>query len=226
MTEGNALSQRTINLTFHGIGRPERPLDPGEEQVWLESDQFESVLDAINGQTGIRLTFDDGNASDVEYALDVLRARGLTATFFIVAGRLGDPGFVDAADVRRLVDAGMGIGCHGMHHRPWQQLDEHGLTEELSDARELLEEAARQPITEASCPFGSYDRRVLRTLRQHGYRRAYTSDEGATRPGSWLQARNTVTPSNARGLLDRIIAADRPSARLLGRARTAVKRWR
>jgi peptidoglycan/xylan/chitin deacetylase (PgdA/CDA1 family) len=221
------MRQRTINLTFHGIGRPERPLEPGEEQVWLASDQFESALDAVNGHTGIRLTFDDGNASDVDFALEELCKRGLTATFFIVAGRLGHPGFVDDAGIRTLVDAGMGIGCHGMHHRPWQRLDEHALEVELSDARQLLEEAAGHPITEASCPFGSYDRRVLRTLREHGYRRAYTSDEGATRPGAWLQSRNTVTPENAQGLVDRILAGDRSSAGLLRRrARMTVKRWR
>lgn len=221
------MSQRTINLTFHGIGEPERPLEPGEGQVWLDSAQFESALDAINGHSGLRVTFDDGNASDVDYALEALCRRGLTATFFIVAGRLGEPGFVDDAGVRKLVDAGMGIGCHGMHHRPWQRLDEQGLEEELCEARRLLEEVAGHPITEASCPFGSYDRRVLRTLRAHRYRRAYTSDEGTTRPDAWLQARNTVTAENADGLVDRILAGERSSAGLLRRrARTAVKRWR
>jgi peptidoglycan/xylan/chitin deacetylase (PgdA/CDA1 family) len=221
------VSQRTINLTFHGIGAPERPLEPGEEQVWLDSAQFESALDGINGHAGIRLTFDDGNASDVDYALEALRRRGLTATFFIVAGRLGEPGFVDDTGVRTLVDAGMAIGCHGMHHRPWQRLDGQALEEELADARRLLEEVAGHPITEASCPFGAYDRRVLRTLREHRYRRAYTSDEGTTDPGAWLQARNTVTPENAHGLVDRILAGERSSAGVLRRrARTAVKRWR
>jgi peptidoglycan/xylan/chitin deacetylase (PgdA/CDA1 family) len=221
------LRRETINLTFHGIGAPERPLDPGEDQVWLDPDQFAAALDSVVGRTNIRLTFDDGNASDLEYALEGLRRRGLTATFFVVAGRLGDRGFLDESGVRSLVGAGMGIGCHGMRHRPWQQLDEHGLKEELSDARGLLEEVAGQPITEASCPFGSYDRRVLRTLRRHGYRRAYTSDEGATRPSAWLQARNTVTPENARGLVDRIVARERPSTGLLKRrARSAAKRWR
>jgi peptidoglycan/xylan/chitin deacetylase (PgdA/CDA1 family) len=221
------VSQRTINLTFHGIGEPVRPLDAGEEQVWLEAAQFETALDAINGHTGIRLTFDDGNASDLDLALEALCKRGLTATFFIVAGRLGERGFVDDAGIRTLVDAGMGIGCHGMYHRPWQRLDEDALEEELSDARRLLEEVAGHSITEASCPFGSYDRRVLRNLREHGYQRAYTSDEGTTRPGAWLQARNTVTPHNAQKLLDRILAGERTSGGgLTRRARIAVKRWR
>ena len=57
-------------------------------------------------------------------ALPALRERGLTATFFVVAGRLGEPGFLDERGVRALADAGMAIGCHGMRHRPWRGLDE------------------------------------------------------------------------------------------------------
>jgi peptidoglycan/xylan/chitin deacetylase (PgdA/CDA1 family) len=221
------VSRRAINLTFHGIGEPPRPLEPGEEEVWLDPEQFESTLDAINGHPGIRLTFDDGNASDVDYALESLRTRGLQATFFIVAGRLGEPGFIDRAGIRTLVAAGMEIGCHGMYHRPWRRLDERALDEELSDARRLLEEAADRPISEAACPFGSYDRRVVRALRRHGYRRVYTSDEGTTRADAWLQPRNTLRRDTASGPVERILARERSSrgrARL--RARVALKRWR
>jgi peptidoglycan/xylan/chitin deacetylase (PgdA/CDA1 family) len=221
------VSRRAINLTFHGLGEPARPLEPGEEQVWLDTDRFESALDAINGHRGIRLTFDDGNASDVDHALGSLRRRGLKATFFIVAGRLGEPGFIDRAGIRALVAAGMEIGCHGMHHRPWRRLDERALDEELSDARQLLEEAAGHPISEAACPFGSYDRRVVRALRRHGYRRVYTSDEGTARPEAWLQPRNTLTPDNAAQPVERILARERsPSGRARRRAAAAVKRWR
>jgi peptidoglycan/xylan/chitin deacetylase (PgdA/CDA1 family) len=221
------VTRRSINLTFHGIGEPQRPLEPGEDRVWIDPEQFESALDAINGDPAVRLTFDDGNASDVEYALEALCRRGLTATFFIVAGRLGDPGFVDGSGIRALVAAGMGIGCHGMHHRPWRGLDEQALDHELSDARRLLEEVAGHPIREASCPFGAYDRRVVRGLRRHGYRRAYTSDEGTSRPDAWLQPRNTVKRERAAGLVDGIVARERsPGARLRLRAKGAVKRWR
>ena len=51
--------------------------------------------------------------SDFVYGLPALLDRGLTATFFVVAGRLGEPGFLSENDVRTLVSAGMTIGCHG-----------------------------------------------------------------------------------------------------------------
>lgn len=219
--------ERTINLTFHGVGDPTRPLDAGEERVWLDEDRFESVLDSVVGRHEVRLTFDDGNASDLEQALPRLGSRGLTATFFVVAGRLGEPGFLDAEGVRTLAAAGMGIGCHGMRHRPWRRLAGRDLDEELVDSRRVLERIMRRPVREAACPFGSYDRRVLRNLRRHGYRRTYTSDSGMARPGDWIQARNTVGPANAEGLIDRVLAAERSTSHVVcRRARMAAKRWR
>src|SRR4051812_25578445 len=113
---------RAINLTFHGIGNPERPLEHGESDVWIRREQFLALLDSVEGRDDVRITFDDGNASDVEHALPALQARGLKATFFVVAGRLGEPRFLDAADVKALAAAGMTIGCHGMRHRPWRGL--------------------------------------------------------------------------------------------------------
>jgi peptidoglycan/xylan/chitin deacetylase (PgdA/CDA1 family) len=201
-------------------------LEPGEELVWLDQDQFESVLDSVVDRGDVQITFDDGNASDVDHALPQLRRRKLTATFFIVAGRLGAPGFLDESGVRTLAAAGMMIGCHGMRHRPWRGLDERALWEEVVDARRLLEQVLNRPVTEAACPFGAYDRRVLRFLRRHGYRRAYTSDAGTAQPGDWLQARNTVRPANAMDVIEHVVAEASTRNPLRQRAKLTAKRWR
>jgi peptidoglycan/xylan/chitin deacetylase (PgdA/CDA1 family) len=221
------VQQRSINLTFHGVGDPGRHLSAGEEDVWVSHRQFLAVLDSVVGRSDVRITFDDGNPSDVEHALPALRGRGLSATFFVVAGRVGTPGFLDVDGVRALAAAGMTIGSHGMHHRPWRALDDRALGEEHTDAKRLLEEIVERPVTAAACPFGSYDRRVLRSLRESGYRQVYTSDRGTTRPADWLQARNTVGPGDGAGVLDHIVSAEgRPWMTLRRRAKRVVKRWR
>ena len=118
------VADRSINLTFHGIGDPGRRLDPGEQAVWVSRAQFLSLLACAEGREDVAITFDDGNASDLEHALPALRERGLRATFFVVAGRLGTPRFLDERGVRALAAAGMEIGCHGMSHPPWRGLDD------------------------------------------------------------------------------------------------------
>lgn len=218
---------RSVNLTFHGIGKPVRPLVPGEAEVWLTRRQFEAALDSISGRHDVVITFDDSNESDLEYALPALCRRGLRATFFVVAGTLGVPGYLDKHGVRTLASEGMGIGCHGMRHRPWRGLDGQELREELVDARRLLEQVVERPVTEAACPFGSYDRRVLRSLRRCGYQRIYTSDPGTARSDDWLQARNTVRAGDAPGLVERVLSLDgAPHDRWRQRLKLAVKRWR
>ena len=77
------------NICFHGIGTPKRELEPGEGRYWISVDAFLAMLDVLARRPGVRISFDDGNRSDFDVALDALRARGLSATFFVVAGRLG-----------------------------------------------------------------------------------------------------------------------------------------
>jgi peptidoglycan/xylan/chitin deacetylase (PgdA/CDA1 family) len=216
---------RICNLTFHGIGaRPPR-LEDGEADVWLDVASFGAVLDEIKDRADVRLTFDDGNASDIEIAVPELRCRGLKATFFIVAGRLGQPGYVSQEDARAIVDAGMSIGSHGQLHRPWRGLDDAALAVELADARVLLESAIGAAVRHASCPMGAYDRRVLAALRRCGYQRVYTSDRGCARSEAWLQPRSSLHRHAPHEELAGMLSPSAVQRPLLA-AKRLVKRWR
>jgi peptidoglycan/xylan/chitin deacetylase (PgdA/CDA1 family) len=227
MSVYSQVPERSINLTFHGIGEPPRPLEPGEASVWVSLETFFAVLDRVAERADVGISFDDGNVSDIERALPALQERGLRGTFFVVAGRLGTPHFVDEGHVRSLVAAGMEIGCHGMRHRPWRGLDGPALHDELVEAKTILENVAGHSVTRAACPFGSYDRRVLGTLRRSGYHHVYTSDRGMARTSSFVQARNTVSAGDGSDVLARISALGAPTHKALGhRAKLIVKRWR
>ena len=202
------MPDHSINLTFHGIGEPERRLDPGERDVWVSRDRFLSLLDLVKARDDVAISFDDGNVSDLEHAMPALRERGLIATFFVVAGRLGTPHFVDEDAVRALAAGGMEIGCHGMLHRPWRGLDERALHEELVEARIVLERAIGRPVTRAACPFGSYDRRVLRTLRALWLRARLHQRRRDGWSADFLQARNSVGAHDDSAVLERIAALD------------------
>jgi peptidoglycan/xylan/chitin deacetylase (PgdA/CDA1 family) len=195
-----------VNLTVHGIGPASRPLDPGEDRTWVTVEQFEQVLDAAVGRPDVQITFDDGNASDVEIGLPRLLERGLSAEFFILAGLLGEPGRLDGADVRELHQAGMRVGSHGWAHRDWRRIDPSSQDQEFGDARRVLAELIDSAVSRVAIPFGSYDRHVLRHLRRTGVTRAFTSDGGRARPDSWLQPRTSLradtTPQWIKSVLD------------------------
>lgn len=183
---------RVVNVCFHGIGAPQRVLEPGEQTYWTSHDTFLGILDLVAGREDVRLSFDDGNASDVRIALPALQERGLRATFFVVAGRLDRPGSLSREDVGRLHAAGMTIGNHGMTHRPWRGLDPSRQREELVTSRAVLAEVVGQPVTDAACPLGRYDRHVLGALRRLGYRSVHTSDRRWAQADRWLQPRYSI----------------------------------
>jgi peptidoglycan/xylan/chitin deacetylase (PgdA/CDA1 family) len=212
---------------IHGIGPVGRQLDPGEEQVWVSTEQFERLLDAVVERSDVRISFDDGNSSDVEIALPRLVERGLTAEFFLLAGLLGERGRIDHAGVGALLDAGMAIGSHGWSHRDWRRIDSAQAREELDDAHRVLGEITGRPVSSVAIPFGSYDRHVLRLLREAGVKRAYTSDGGRVRPDSWLQARNSLRHDMDAAWIARVLDPDTSLAQRArnGAART-VKRLR
>jgi peptidoglycan/xylan/chitin deacetylase (PgdA/CDA1 family) len=185
-------ASRILNVCFHGIGRPQRELEPGEDDYWISVDAFHEILDSIGGRSDVTLSFDDGNVTDLEVALPALLDRKLTATFFPLAGRLDQPGSLTSSALRDLRQNQMRIGTHGMDHIPWRGLDDEQQRREFVLARERLAEATGGPILEAALPLGRYDRRVLSQLRRLGYTRVYSSDRSPARQRAWLQPRFSV----------------------------------
>ena len=220
-------SERVTNVCFHGIGTPRRELEPGEDVYWVAEDRFRRILDEVATWPGVRLSFDDGNASDLAIGLPALLERGLTADFFVVAGRLGQPGSLDEDGVRELRRHGMGIGTHGMWHRSWRGMDQRERREEFVAARDRLATVTGAPVDAAACPRGQYDRRVLTDLRRQGYTRVYTSDRRPARAGSWLQPRFSVRRDDEPATLRAEALSPAPLGRRARNAAVgAVKRWR
>ncbi len=221
------MARTLVNLTVHGIGPPPRPLDPGEERTWVSVEQFERVVDAAADRDDVRLTFDDGNVSDLEVALPRLLERGLTAEFFLAAGLLDQPGRLTADGVGELLKAGMPIGSHGWAHRDWRRLDDRQAVQEIDDARSMLAGLTNRQVLRVSIPFGSYDREVIARLRRAGITRAYTSDGGRARPDAWLQARNSLPHDLGPEWIDRVLRGQSSLAqRALKGAVRGVKRAR
>jgi peptidoglycan/xylan/chitin deacetylase (PgdA/CDA1 family) len=214
-------------FVFHGIGDPPDGASDGDRLVWLPVSWFEALLDAMPPD-GVRITFDDGCASDAEIALPILLRKGVVADFFVLAGRLDAPGSLSTAQVLELQAAGMRIGSHGMHHVDWRTLPDAQLERELVDSRRLLSELAGREIKEAACPFGRYDRRVLRQARRAGYSRVYSTEYMiSSGPRDWPSPRTSI--GHTRPLeqwLELVAAGPAPAPGPVMRARRLVRRLR
>jgi len=128
------------------------------------------------------LTFDDGYAGVLERALPLLRARGFSATVFVVSGKLGGendwdgetPGdrLLTAAGVRALAAEGIEIGSHGATHRALPPLSDAELDDEVRGSKAALEAVLGAPVVSFCYPYGAFDDRVVEAVRAAGYRAA------------------------------------------------------
>jgi peptidoglycan/xylan/chitin deacetylase (PgdA/CDA1 family) len=194
--------------------------------VCVDRGQFAEILDVVAGRREVRLTFDDGNRSDVTEALPELASRGLQAEFFICPARFDTDEFLDEGHLRELREAGMAVGSHGMDHVRWRKLGSTGMQREIVQAKQVLEDALGEPVDTAACPFGAYDRRTLSALRTAGFKRVYTSDGGRAEASAWLVARNTVRRGDTAESIEQLLDGSRDAGTLLLRGKRWIKRWR
>jgi peptidoglycan/xylan/chitin deacetylase (PgdA/CDA1 family) len=193
----------TIYLMYHEIEVPSRPLcqseagyvryvvtekDFNDQLRWLQTCGIRgaSLSQALaeTSQARIVLTFDDGCASDLLVAATLLQKYSFGATFYITLGFLGRSGYMVAAQVRELSDAGFDIGCHSKTHPYLDELDDSGLRREIADSKSELEDMIGRPVRHFSCPGGRWSPAVARVARESGYVSVATSRVGVNHPDS------------------------------------------
>jgi peptidoglycan/xylan/chitin deacetylase (PgdA/CDA1 family) len=185
-------------LDFHGVGPVPDGIGSEERNYWCEEDRFKSILDSVctlSAQIPIEITFDDGNISDAVVALPALVDRGLTASFFVCAGRIGLSGYLDKSAMIDIISSNMDIGSHGWGHVDWRRVDDKMLDVEIDEAPQKIADTIGCAIAKLSIPFGSYDRRVVRRLRRSEAKTVFTSDGGRAPLPGWMLPREAYKTS-------------------------------
>lgn len=225
------MANRQLLLNFHGVGEVNRILEPGEADYWLSETHFCDVLNWISSspvRSRIRITFDDGNKSDVTIGLKYLATSKQKATYFVLADKIGQDGYLDHNDLGILRDEGMEVGSHGRNHLDWRRISVADLEDEVVGSKEKLEKLIDRKVESAAIPFGSYDRRVLQMLKRAGYHAVYTSDGGPSVSNWWLRPRLSIRQDTTiKDLEAAVDVLDPMSSAARMRARMFVKsiRW-
>ncbi len=204
-----------IALNFHGVGEPHPTVPADERPYWLSLAGFRQVIERVmrtDNPAKFLFTFDDGNKSDL-LAAEILAEHGLSGRFFLLTGRFDQQEYCSRDDARRLHAQGMIVGLHGRDHRDWKRLDDTGLADETVAARAELTDAIGAPVDEVAIPFGSYDRRVMRWLKEQSFARIHTSDGGTLDPSAIIWNRNTLRCDMSEAELDRILRGSWPVSR-------------
>ena len=185
-----AVPELTLALIYHDVvARHERDTagfpGPVAGVYKLEPDRFSAHLDALAAtevEIGLygdgsrtMLTFDDGGASALWVAGELER-HGWRGVFFVVTGRLGTPGFIDADGVRELRSRGHEVGSHSNTHPAYMaRMEPDKLADEWVRSRERLAEILGSPPRGAAVPGGSVSEHVVEQAVRAGYEQIYTS---------------------------------------------------
>lgn len=161
-----------------------------------------SVADLTAGTDARRpvaITFDDGYANFVEYALPVLEELEFGATVFVVTGLMGKNNAWDTAigdvseplmtwdQARYCASVGIEIGCHTVTHARLTDLEPEESKREIQQSFEDAErEMGHRPIS-FCYPYGAVNEAVAEQTEAAGFAAACTVAKG-------VYERGTVNP--------------------------------
>ncbi|MCA0757862.1 polysaccharide deacetylase family protein [Paenibacillus sp. N4] len=118
--------------------------------------------DKQDKQKVIALTFDDG--PDARYTteiLDILKEKGVKATFFVVGTQAAKYPEI----MKRIVDEGHAIGNHTNQHKDLSKLSEKGILDEITEADETINEAVGFTPTLFRAPYGAVSDTLKKVLK-------------------------------------------------------------
>jgi peptidoglycan/xylan/chitin deacetylase (PgdA/CDA1 family) len=158
---------------------------------------------AAGGLVG--LTFDDGYTDFLGSAVPVLSRHGMTATLYVVAGRLGgqngwDDGprvdLLDADGVRAVAATGHEVGSHTLTHVRLAGADAATLEREVAGSRAVLQDVLQDEVPGFCYPWGVFDDAAADAARAAGYDHACAT--GDPLPGDrFTLPRAYVAPGDA-----------------------------
>ncbi len=155
---------------------------------WLSAHGFQTIttselVGALRGGAElptkpVALTFDDGWECCHSVVLPMLRARHMTASFFVYPSGIGAPGYLSWKQLRELCDAGMEIGAHSMSHPSLAAIAPEQANAEITVCRDVLRQNLGVAPSVFAYPFGEYHPGTCEMVQRAGYAGALTTDPG------------------------------------------------
>lgn len=183
-------------LAYHSVGNPgdhKLAIRVSPENFKLQLDEIaklgyttRTVSEILAGgsvsfrKKDIVLTFDDGYKDNVTDVASALKARGMTATFYVTTscvdgnsqktwadGRKRE--YMNWDDIGRLGRMGFEIGSHMLAHYDLSMMDANGVVEQLASSKEeILRNTGIEPKT-LSYPYGRFNDMVISQAKIGGY---------------------------------------------------------
>ena len=130
---------------------------------------------SVSGDPEVLLTFDDGpHRRTTGKVLDTLKARGLSAVFFLTGDHFERENSAEPrALVKRMLAEGHVIANHTMTHEQLCAVKPEAAAWQIDQARTLLEQEAGMPVPWFRAPYGAWCPRLVEQLGARGITHFY-----------------------------------------------------
>ena len=123
----------------------------------------------------VTTSWDDGDPRDLRVA-ELLRARGLSGTFYVLPRGYNGKRRLDRVELESLAAGGLEVGAHGLTHATLTDLRPEEITREVRICREELEDILRKEVPMFCYPRGRFNARVVQCVKKAGYVGARTTE--------------------------------------------------
>jgi len=127
------------------------------------------------------ITFDDGYEDAFTAVFPELVQQGFTATFYLITGRIGKPGYLNWEQAWEMKSAGMNIGSHTADHVNLRSRKPADLAYQIGASKMLLERILG-PVYDFCYPGGDYSAQVISMVQHYGFLSAVTTSSRVASP--------------------------------------------
>lgn len=143
----------------------------------------------LNVDKYVALSFDDGYKNNLTVAIPIMQQYNAKGSFFVVNRLIGKPEYMDEADIKKVIAAGMELGSHTYSHNPLADIEDKYLVWETDTSRYWLKKKFDGYIVRTlAYPNGSYNARVIAAAKKYGFYRALTGHIGLNTAETYKKA--------------------------------------
>lgn len=182
------MKSRTISLMYHDIIGHDVAESGFQNKTALKykvtASAFEEQVKQIRKyldlkklpDSAVSFTFDDGGESFLIHAAPILEKYGFKGVFFISTGYIGNKGFLDANQIRALIERGHVVGSHSHSHpERMSVLSSKEIHYEWNISQLMLNEILGYKPQMASIPNGYSSEEIINSITSAGIHDVYTS---------------------------------------------------
>jgi len=211
--------------TFHGSSKKSQydialedlkfQIDALIETGWKFVKYEDLVNGNIKGPRNVLITIDDGNKTALTAYRQILKPRGIRPLFAIYPNIISKQKYAMTwEELAELVKDGNSIAAHGFYHLKINEKLYHSnrkdFMNEIYKSKKVLEEKLSISVTSFVYPFGLKTDITVQTLKEAGYRHAFTLEQTPLVIPEHLEkkslslGRYMVTRDNYRGVIKRL----------------------